>query len=427
MAAVSECFSNLVFISGMFSCDAVLGVPHPRVLLRGNERDVTVSAATPNRQQRKGRSMSKRSGQSGSVSLVGSKWYGRYWSDVPGNEKREHALVILGKKSEMTKPEARRKLMDIIIEEGVNTPEHLDASSKPAVPIVNFNAVAYAWELRRLPQLKPSTQYTAPLLLNKYLRPFFGTMALATIKTGVINEWIADLQSKGLEPKTIHNLWKFFRATMNWHAQQCDDPKRTWYPTLPTIPEDEQRWFTQDEIQSIVARARGQYKMLFHLAGFSGLRFGELCGLHVEDVDFVRGVMRVRRSVWRGQEVSTKSKRGYRDVWIDSSTVAKLREHLGARTSGRVFQTRNGTPLNSKTVLEEVLYPLCDKLSIARGGMHAFRHGRVSHLQSSLVPGDFTLSQVGHSSLRTTSRYTHFTDAFRRETIERLASCTQVA
>jgi integrase len=210
--------------------------------------------------------------------------------------------------------------------------------------------VADAWELRRLSQLKPSTHYTAPLLLKKYLRPYFGTMALATIKTGVINDWIADLESKGLEPKTIHNLWKLFRAIKNWHAQQRDDPKRTWYPTLPTIPEDEQRWFTQDEIQSMVAGARGQYKMLFHLAGFSGLRFGELCGLHVEDVDFVRGVMRVRRSVWRGQEVSTKTKRGYRDVWIDSATVAMLRQHLGERTSGRVFQTRNGTPLNSKSV-----------------------------------------------------------------------------
>jgi hypothetical protein len=48
-------------------------------------------------------------------------------------------------------------------------------------------------------------------------------------------------------------------------------------------------------------------------------------------------------------------------------------------------------------------------------------------LASGLVPGDFTLSQVGHASLGTTSRYTHFTDEFRRETVERLASCTQVA
>jgi integrase len=166
--------------------------------------------------------------------------------------------------------------------------------------------------------------------------------------------------------------------------------------------------------------------MLYHLAGFSGLRFGELAGLHVEDIDFVRGVVRVQRSVWHGQEVSTKTKRGFRDVWIDSTTIAMLREYLGTRTTGRIFQTKYGTPLCSRNVLLEKLYPLLDRLSIPRGGMHAFRHGRVSHLQASGVPSDFTKNQVGHSSLRTTGGYTHFSEQFKRETVERLAqSCTQ--
>jgi hypothetical protein len=51
----------------------------------------SIAAATQTQQQRKGsgRSMLRRSGQSGSVRLVGKKWYGRYWRDVPGKEKRE--------------------------------------------------------------------------------------------------------------------------------------------------------------------------------------------------------------------------------------------------------------------------------------------------------------------------------------------------
>src|SRR5258707_15548245 len=102
---------------------------------------------------------------------------------------------------------------------------------------------------------------------------------------------------------------------------------------------DTQRWFTQDEMRRIVAVAKGQYKVMFHLAGFSGLRSGELSGLHVEDIDFVRGIVKVRRSVWRGREVSTKTKKGYRDVFIDSSTVQMLKENLGIRSTGRGFET----------------------------------------------------------------------------------------
>jgi integrase len=328
----------------------------------------------------------------------------------------------------MTKPEAKRKLMEIIENEGVNTLEHLEKSLKPTV---TFDAIADAWELKRLPQLKPSTQYSAPMLIKKYLRPFFGLMAPETIKTGVINDWLADLKSKGLEPKTVHNLWKQFRAIMNWQAQQNDEQKRAWYPTLPVIREDEQRWFTPNEARRIVDAAPGQYRVLFHLAAHSGLRSGELAGLHVRDLDFVRGVIRVQRSVWNGMEVSVKTKRGYRDVWVDSTTVQLLREYLGTRTSGRVFQSRVGTPLENRDICRRVLTPLCERLGIQPGGMHAFRHGRVSQLQANGVPADFTKSQVGHSSLRTTSGYTHFTDAFKHETVERLAtqlmSCTQTS
>jgi integrase len=370
--------------------------------------------------------MSKRSGQSGSVRLQGNKWYGRYWRDVPGKSKREHPSVVLGTKGKMTKPQARRRLMEIVEAEGVNTPEHLERALKP---VVTFNNLADAWEQKRIPQLKPSTQYTAPCLNAKHLRPFFGQMTPEEIKTGVIDDWLRQLTAKGLEPKTVHNLWKIFRAIMNWHAQQNDEPKRAWYPTLPTIPEEEQRWFTQDEARRIISAAPGQYKALFHLAATSGLRSGELAGLHYEDVDFVRGVIRVRRSVWKGQEVSTKTKRGFRDVWVDSTTIAMLRQHLGTRTSGRLFQSRLGTPLENRDICRRVLTPICERLGIAPGGMHAFRHGRVSHLQTSGVPADFTKNQIGHSSLRTTSGYTHFTDAFKRETVERLATemafCTQ--
>ena len=289
-------------------------------------------------------------------------------------------------------------------------------------PVTVFNAVADLWESKRLLQLKESSKYSVPKLIAKHLRPFFAQLALEEIRTGNVNDWIAEMQSKKLEPKTIHNLWKLFRAVMNWNAQQNDEQPRKWYPTLPTIPEDEQRWFTQAEFQRLVAAADGQYKLLFRLAGSSGLRAGELFGLHVEDLDLNRGVIRVRRSVWQGKEVTPKTRKGYRDVWIDSATTRMLRDHLGSRTAGRIFQSRRGTPLDTSNVLSEVLYPLCDRLSIPRGGLHAFRHGRVSHLQANNVPSDLTKAQVGHSSLRTTSGYTHFSEDFARQTVERLAN-----
>jgi integrase len=378
-------------------------------------RQDTLSAAAPFRQTGR-KYMSKRSGQTGSVILRYGRWVGRYYVDVPEQSKRMRIAVVLGMKSELNKTQAKLKLLGIITEAGVNTPAHLDRSQKP---LVTFADIADAWEAKRLPELKESSRYTAPRLLVKYLRPFFEQMTPEEIKTGVIDDWIRRLQSKGLEPKTIHNLWKMFRAIMNWDSRQRDEARHTWSPTLPAIPDEEQRWFTQEEMKKLVNAAKGQYKVLFHLAAASGLRAGELFGLHVEDLNLNRGVIHVQRSVWRGQEVSPKTRKGYRDVWIDLPTVQLLRDFLGGRAEGRIFQTRNGTPLSSE-IIRLVLHPLCDQVGIPRGGLHSFRHGRVSHLQANNAPPDFTKSQIGHSSLRTTSGYTHFSDAFKRETVERL-------
>ena len=376
---------------------------------------VTLSTAAPFRQ--KGKYMSKRSGQTGSVQLRCGRWIGRYYVDVPGQPERMRAAVVLGMKDELTRTQAKLKLLGIITEAGVNTAAHLERSEKP---LMTFGNIADLWEVNRLPQLKPSSQYTAPKQLVKYLRPFFGEMTPDEISTGIINTWIRELQTKSLEPKTVHNLWKLFRAIVNWDSRQHDQTVRPWSPTLPEIPEVEQRWFTQTEMELLIKAAKGQYKVLFQLAATSGLRAGELFGLHVEDVNLTRGIIFVRRSVWRGQEVSTKTRKGYRSVWIDSSTVELLREFLAGRAEGRLFQTRNGTPLSFE-LIRLVLHPLCDQVGIPRGGMHSFRHGRVSHLQMNNVPSDFIKDQIGHSSLRTTEGYMHRSDAFNRETVNRVS------
>jgi integrase len=262
--------------------------------------------------------MSKRF-QVGQVFLRNGRYVGRYRTDVVGNRKRK--AVVLGLKDKMTKQDARRKLLEIIHGAGVNTEAHLERSLTPAL---TFNKVADSWIDKHLATLKLSTQHSAPKLIKKHLRPFFGAMPIEEIKTGTVNDWIAGLYRSGLQPKTVHNMWKMFRGMMNWHAQQNDAQPRKWYPTLPKENMTEQRWFSQDEVRQIVQAAKGQYKVLFLLAAFSGLRAGELFGLRVEDLNLKQNLLRVRRSIWHGIEVTPKNGKP-REVRIDSGTVGVSR------------------------------------------------------------------------------------------------------
>jgi integrase len=157
------------------------------------------------------------------------------------------------------------------------------------------------------------------------------------------------------------------------------------------------------------------------------LRSGELVGLRVEDLMLEHGVIEVRRAAWNGIEGDTKTKSGKRNVFIDSATIQLLRDFLAGRQSGRLFQSRLGTPLENRDICRRVLTPICKKLGIKLGGMHAFRHGRVSHMQANMMPGDFVKNQIGHSSLRIASNYPHFEHNQKREMAEKLLSCTQSA
>jgi integrase len=223
------------------------------------------------------------------------------------------------------------------------------------VPAVTFKDVADIWELKKLPQLALSTRDAAPGQLAKHMRPFFDALPIVSIKTGTVDEWLAGLTKKGLEPKTVHNQWKMFRAIMNWNSRQTDEPYRTWYPSLPHIPDVEQRWYAEAEMLQIINVSadypgreipKGQYKPLFRLDAYSGLRSGEISGLRVEDIDFVGGVVHLEWSSYKGVEVPTKGKKR-RDVDIDSITIGMLLEYLGDRTADRIFQSRDGAPVRN--------------------------------------------------------------------------------
>ena len=60
----------------------------------------------------------------------------------------------------------------------------------------------------------------------------------------------------------------------------------------------------------------------------------------------------------------------------------------GASKRTLLFQASKGTPLSDVNIRNRVLAPLLKKLGIARAGLHAFRHGRVTVLRKNGTPGD---------------------------------------
>ncbi|HTC95708.1 MAG TPA: tyrosine-type recombinase/integrase [Terriglobales bacterium] len=374
---------------------------------------VISTPTTPNRKRKK--CMTFRSGQSGTVVRKGQMWHGRFYVDVPGKQERRKASVPLGSIHAMKKPEAKRKLRAMLQEMGLNDDAHLERTDAGAK---TFSSEAAWWKENRLSMFKPSCQETMGSHLEKYLLPQFGSLPMAAIDERRVQEFITDLTRveytwpngvrKRISPKTIRNIIGVLKLIVG------EKMWREWKLRLPESPVKEQRCFSPDEMREIVNGAVGQWKVLFATLASTGMRCGEAFGLHVEDLDLANARIYIRRGIWNGEEVSVKTKKGYRAVNIEPALVSMLAAHLGDRKSGRVFQTQTGTPF-CKSNVRRKLNQLLKKLNLKPAGLHAFRHGRVSVLQVSRVPSDLVTEWIGHSNLHTTSQYTHFEDNYRQK------------
>jgi integrase len=355
--------------------------------------------------------MSRRTGQNGTVELRNGAWRGRYLVDVAGQAQRQKRSVVLGFQKDMNKSEARRKLKVIIHAEGLNSPTYVIPASESLSELVE------RWEVTYLSKRKPSTQATMSYHLNKYLLPKWGATAVDHITAAVVDEWITDLQH--LAPSTIKGVVKTLRIALGRSLEGVS------YPSKVEVDE-EPRCYAEEEVKRIFDAAEGQYKLLFLLAAETGARAGELFALTVEDVLFEKRMIRINKSMYRQQVQTPKSKNATRWVVVKPEVTVMVRGHLNGRTSGLVFQTRKGTPLSKDVVNQKHLYPLLEKLGFEKGGMHGFRHHRVSTLVMAGVSKDVIKNQIGHGSEEMIKRYTHLRPEFIQNELDRVRNFVQI-
>jgi integrase len=262
--------------------------------------------------------MTRRYGQSGYVVKKGNMWHGRYYVDLQDTRKR--VSVPLGPVRQFTKPEAKRKLRDLLEQSGVNTEAHLLQAIGASQ---TFSQESAWWRKNKLSLHKPSCQETMGSHIDKYLLPRFGDLPIDAVDERKVQEFIADLNRTELAPKSIRNILGVLKLVLGKKRWQ------DWNLVLPEIPQREQRYFTEDEMRKIINSVEGQWRAVFATMAGTGLRCGEVFGLHVEDLDLVSCRIHVRRSVWRGQEVTVKTKSGNRAVDIEPALAEILRQHLG--------------------------------------------------------------------------------------------------
>lgn len=396
----------------------------------------TVALATPEKRKR-GKSMSRRSGQRGHIEKSGNWYVVRFWMDVPGQEKRKHMclrICTINGPGRLTKPERERKARQLVAESGADMPECL-AVSQGISDNATFREQATWWiehvQQRKRKPIAPATAESWQGCLNTWILPNLGAVPLSSVGNLALKGLVEKMVKAGLSPKTVNTYSQVVKmvvaSAVNEEGEQLYP--RKWnheYIDMPVVDKSEQRTphFPSELITQILASSKGYKQAFCALLAGTGLRAGEALGLeigkHISD-DF--RTLYIRQKVRRGNlEDFLKTDAGRRDVDLCPVLATYLKNYVGERTSGWLFANKFGRCFWQTNLLRRGLHPVLAKLQQPKAGFHAFRRYRLTWLRKNRVHSDLECFWMGHENETVGDGYSKMKDdrAFRLEQAENM-------
>jgi integrase len=194
------------------------------------------------------------------------------------------------------------------------------------------------WLTRKQAEIKASTYKGYYGIVNRFVIPKFGRLALSELKRAAIRDWLATIDAKKDEKvtnKRLSNIQSCMRSALaDAVADEIIDANPLAGYTYSRIErpvagdvDDEVDPFTPEEQTAILAKLRPAERNLTQFFLWTGLRTSEAIELNWSDIDLMGGYVRVRRALTReakGVAELPKTSAGRRDVKLLEPARAAL-------------------------------------------------------------------------------------------------------
>jgi integrase len=288
------------------------------------------------------------------------------------------------------------------VEHSQNTGAYVD----PAAGKVTFREYAEAW--RTAQPHRPNTEHNTRVRLTRHVYPVIGNRPIASIRPSEIQALVSGLD---LSPSSVRPVFNTLRGVFRAAVR---DRKMGLNPAdgvkLPEVPRKQVRPLTVDQVQALTTAVPPEYRALVVVGAGAGLRPGELFGLQLGDIDFLRKLIRVERQVQQTTGHGTyvgplKTPRSYRTVPVGEVVITALSEHVRQwPAEGHLFTNRDGSvPLSNRWFAPAVWRPAVKAAGLPTGtGMHSLRHFYASALIRSGLSVRVVSERLGHASAAVT-------------------------
>jgi integrase len=300
----------------------------------------------------------------------------------------------------------------------VETDKVRGALVDPRAGKVALSEYAIRW-IETRPNIRPRTRETYETQLRLHVLPVLGSVELVSLTPRSVREWHAQLSGSNLGPNTVAKCYRLLRTILGTAVADeliVRNPCRIERAGVERS--DERPIATVDQVWELAEVVEPRYRCLVLVAGFVGLRLGELLGLQRRHVNLLHAQLVVERQEQqlRGGGLLVgppKTDAGRRKLTLPPFLVAELERHLAEYSvpgpDGRVFPGEKGGPLR-----KQVWHPKWRAACRVVGLPETFRFHDLRHTANTLTAaaGASTrelMQRMGHASSAAALRYQHAT------------------
>lgn len=263
-------------------------------------------------------------------------------------------------------------------------------------------------------RLRPGTAALYDKLLRLEILPVFGSHRVRHISAVEVTDWY---QAMSEHPTQQANAYGLLKSLMKDAVEEGiieRNPCRVKGGSNKHAVH-EIKVLTPTQLSRYLEAVPASRRVPLLLAGWCGLRSGEVRGLRVQDLDVKNGVVHVRQAVVRlvGELIiqPPKTAAGVRDVAIPPHLLPSLRTWMDARPprdpEALLFPASDGvTPLND-SVLREAHYKGRKAINMPKLTIHDLRHTSATMAAQQGATIAELQARIGHTTPNMALRYQH--------------------
>lgn len=252
--------------------------------------------------------------------------------------------------------------------------------------------------------LKPKTLHETKGLYRRYVEPRWGAVPVQSIKPSDVQEWTSTMGKSGSTVRQAHAVLAKILDLAVMDERVRSNPARG--VTLPRKGRARKVYLTESQLGALAAAAPRHTEIIW-LLGTVGLRWGELAGLQVGDVNLLRGRLSIERSavtVGSAVEVGLPKTHERREVVVPASVMKLIAPLVEGRAPSDWVWSRpsDGTPLRVPShgdwFDQAVQTCMANDPSFSRVTPHGLRHVAAGLMVSAGANVKVVQRQLGHAS-----------------------------